>query len=129
VIEVWEVDLGKFDSVKAFCKRAGELERLDVVVENAGIAIPTFELVEGYESTIAVNVVGTFLMALLLIPKLRESGERFGTEPRLTIVASDAHEQARYFSSLLPLEKEYWKLIIGSRRRSKSKTQTTSSKP
>lgn len=95
MIEVWEVDLGKFESVKAFCKRVEQLERLDVVVENAGIAVPTFELVEGFESTITVNVVSTFLMALLLLPKLRESGEKFGIVPRLTIVASDAHEQVR----------------------------------
>ncbi|TVY62248.1 Short chain dehydrogenase sol3, partial [Lachnellula suecica] len=96
VIEVWEVDLGSFESVKAFCSRAGELERLDVVVENAGIAVPTYALVEGWESTIAVNVIATFLMALLLIPKLRESGRKFNTVPRLTIVASDAHEQATF---------------------------------
>jgi NAD(P)-dependent dehydrogenase (short-subunit alcohol dehydrogenase family) len=104
VIEVWEVDLGKFDSVKAFCKRAGELERLDVVVENAGIAVPTFELVEGYESTIAVNVVGTFLMALLLIPKLRESGAKYNMVPRLMIVASDAHEQVCRFTTLITFD-------------------------
>jgi retinol dehydrogenase 12 len=93
VIEVWEVDLASFDSVKAFCKRAEGLERLDIVVENAGIAVPTFELVEGYESTVAVNVISTFLMGLLLVPKLRESGQKFNVVPRLTIVASDAHEQ------------------------------------
>ncbi|TVY32377.1 Short chain dehydrogenase [Lachnellula subtilissima] len=96
VIEVWEVDLASFESVTAFCKRAGELERLDVVVENAGIAVPTFKLVEGYESTITVNVISTFLMALLLVPKLRESGTKYGVVPRLTIVASDAHEQAAF---------------------------------
>ncbi|TVY33349.1 Short chain dehydrogenase [Lachnellula occidentalis] len=96
VIEVWEVDLASFESVTAFCRKAGELERLDVVVENAGIAVPTFELVEGYESTIAVNVISTFLMALLLVSKLRESGAKYGVVPRLTIVASDAHEQAAF---------------------------------
>ncbi|TVY91034.1 Short chain dehydrogenase, partial [Lachnellula willkommii] len=96
VIEVWEVDLASFESVAAFCRRVETLERLDVVVENAGIAVPTFEVVEGYESTIAVNVISTFLMALLLVPKLRESGARHGIVPRLTIVASDAHEQAAF---------------------------------
>ncbi|TVY18139.1 Short chain dehydrogenase [Lachnellula arida] len=96
VIEVWEVDLASFESVAAFCRRAETLERLDVVVENAGIAVPAFEVVEGYESTIAVNVISTFLMALLLVPKLRESGARCGVVPRLTIVASDAHEQAAF---------------------------------
>jgi len=93
-VEVWQVDLGSYDSVKQFCKKAQELRRLDIVVENAGIAIPKFEELEGYESTITVNVISTFLMALLLLPKLRDTATRFNTIPHLTIVASDAHEQA-----------------------------------
>jgi len=36
VIEVWQLDLQDYDSVKAFAKRAESLKRLDVVVENAG---------------------------------------------------------------------------------------------
>jgi NAD(P)-dependent dehydrogenase (short-subunit alcohol dehydrogenase family) len=99
VIEVWEVDLEDFGSVKAFCEKVEALERVDAVVENAGVATPTFELVgeEKIERTVKVNVVSTFLMALLMLPKLRESAMRFNTVPRLTIVASDAHEQVCYF--------------------------------
>lgn len=93
VIEVWEVDVGNWESVRAFCKRVEGLERVDCLVENAGVATPHFEIVERMESTVAVNVVGTFLMALLCLPKLRETAGRFNTVPRLTIVASDAHEQ------------------------------------
>jgi len=81
---------------------------LDVVVENAGIAVPTYEVVEGHESTVAVNVISTFLMALLLVPKLRESGERFGVVSRLTIVASDAHEQVCSLFSTLPFGVACW---------------------
>jgi len=33
------------------------------------------------------------LMALLLLPKLRADAVKFNVVPRLTIVASDAHEQ------------------------------------
>ena len=93
VIEVWEVDVGNWESVRAFCKRAEGLERVDCLVENAGVATPRFEIVEGCEKTVAVNVIGTFLMALLLLPKLRETVGKFNVVPRLTIVASDAHEQ------------------------------------
>lgn len=96
VVEVWQVDLESFESVKKFCARASDLDRLDVVVENAGIAIPVFVRVEGYESTITVNVISTFLMALLLLPKLREQGAKLNKVPHLVIVSSDAHHQVRF---------------------------------
>lgn len=35
-IEVWELDLQSYDSVKDFAKRTLGLKRVDVVVENAG---------------------------------------------------------------------------------------------
>lgn len=93
VVEVWPVDLGNFDSVKEFCRRADRLDRLDVVVENASVAMvaPEGTLAEGYECTITVNVISTFLMALLLLPTLRRTAAKFNTLPRLTIVSSDAH--------------------------------------
>ncbi|KAM3084232.1 hypothetical protein ACMFMG_001663 [Clarireedia jacksonii] len=94
VIEVWQVDLGSYASIVEFCARVAKLDRLDVVLENAGIAVPTFELLEGMESTVTVNVLGTFLMALGVLPSLRESAKRWDTVGRLVIVASDAHEQA-----------------------------------
>jgi retinol dehydrogenase-12 len=85
--------MSSYKSVKAFCARAEKEERIDVVVENAGIAVPKYEEVEGTESTIAVNVIATFLMALLMVPILRRSAEKYQMVPRLVIVASDAHEQ------------------------------------
>ena len=86
------MDLTSFDSVKRFCARAQSLLRWDIVIENAGIATGKFELFEGYESTITVNVISTFLMALLLLPKLRETATKFNITPHLTIVSSDAHQ-------------------------------------
>lgn len=93
VVDAWQLDLGSFESVRHFCRRAEtELDRLDVVVENAGVAIGTYvECDGGFESTIAVNVVSTFLMALLLLPALRRTAARFNVEPRLVVVSSDAH--------------------------------------
>jgi len=96
VVEVWPLDLSSYDSVKAFCTRAKSLERLDIVIENAGIATPTYEDFEGCESTITVNVLSTFLMVFLLLPKLKETAERFNVIPRLTIVTSDAHQMANF---------------------------------
>jgi retinol dehydrogenase-12 len=57
--------------VKAFCKKIVGLERVDAIVENAGVATPFFELAEEIEKTITINVISTFLMAFLVLPKLR----------------------------------------------------------
>ena len=89
--EVWHLDLSSFDSVKRFAERAQGLERLDALVENAAIGTSKFELAEGYERTITVNVISTALLALLLVPKLKASAQEFGTTPRLSIVSSGAH--------------------------------------
>lgn len=91
MVEVWHLDLASFDSVKEFCKRIESIDRIDILIANAGIATPKFELVEGFESTIAVNVISTFLVITLLIPKMKESGERFGAKSRVVVVTSDAH--------------------------------------
>ncbi|KAI9647487.1 hypothetical protein NHQ30_003872 [Ciborinia camelliae] len=105
-IDVWQVDLTSYASVKEFCAKVNQLDRLDVVLENAGLAVPKYEEFEGMESTVTVNVLSTFLMALLVLPKLRECAAKFNITPRLTIVASDAHEQAlfkeQYFPTILP---------------------------
>lgn len=96
-VEVWPLDLGDYASVKAFAARAArDLERVDVFCENAGIACEKKKMVQGHESNIAVNVVSTFLLALLMLPKLRETAERFGTRPRLTVVASEVHAWAKF---------------------------------
>lgn len=93
VVEVWALDLCSFESVQHFCCRAGRLPRLDVVVENASVAFvgPLGRLAEGFESTITVNVLATFLMALLLLPTLRRTATEFNAQPNLVIVSSDAH--------------------------------------
>ena len=90
-MEVWQVDLGSFESVKQFCKRAEGLDRLDVVMESAGLATRIFHQYEAYEEQVTVNVLSTFLMAILLLPKLRRTAMKHNVQPHLTIVSSDAH--------------------------------------
>jgi NAD(P)-dependent dehydrogenase (short-subunit alcohol dehydrogenase family) len=94
VVEVWPLDLSSYDSVKAFATKASTLPRLDILLENAGIATNKYELFEDHESTITVNVISTYLLALLLLPKLRETGQNFNNTPRppyLSIVSSEVH--------------------------------------
>jgi retinol dehydrogenase-12 len=91
VVEVWILDLSSFESVKDFVRRAQALKRLDVMLENAGIATRIYRKAEDNESTITVNVVSTFLLALMILPKLRETAAQYNVRPRLVMVSSGVH--------------------------------------
>ncbi|EIM87341.1 NAD-P-binding protein [Stereum hirsutum FP-91666 SS1] len=88
-IEVWHLNLSSYQSVKDFAARAAKLDRLDVLLENAGVATLKFEIEEEDEMMVTTNVVSTTLLALLMLPKLRETAERFGVMTYLTIVSCD----------------------------------------
>lgn len=91
-VEVWQLDLSSYESVKQFVERAQGLSRLDVVLENAGLAGNLqFATPEGTEATITVNVISTFLLGLMILPKLRETATKFNVEPHLVIVSSEVH--------------------------------------
>lgn len=95
-VEVWQLDLNSYDSVKDFAKRASSLPRIDVLLENAGIVASDFKLVEGHESTVTVNVVSTFLLALLMLPKLKAVSKQYNIQPRLVIVSSEVHGWTKF---------------------------------
>jgi retinol dehydrogenase-12 len=101
VLQVWELNLSSYDSVKAFAKKCETLPRLDVCVENAGIASGKFSRAEGHEAHITVNVISTFMLALLLLPTMRRSAAKTGSKPYLTIVTSEVHHWTQ-----LPQKKE-----------------------
>lgn len=92
VVEVWQVDLSSYESVKQFAKKVEGLARLDAVIENAGIAVNVYKTSEDNESTITTNVVSTFLLGLLVLPKLRQTAVQFNVTPHLVIVSSEVHE-------------------------------------
>jgi len=91
VVEVWHLDLSSYESTKQFARQAEGLKRLDAVVENAAVARDKYSVLEDNESTITTNVVSTFLLGLMLLPKLRESGKTYNTTPHLSIVTSEVH--------------------------------------
>jgi retinol dehydrogenase-12 len=101
VLQVWELDLSSYASIKAFAKKCETLPRLDVVVENAGIATGKFSKINGHEAHITVNVISTFMLALLLLPTMRKSAAKTGSKPFLTIVTSEVHHW-----TTLPQKKE-----------------------
>ncbi|KAK1829766.1 hypothetical protein QBC39DRAFT_123285 [Podospora conica] len=91
VAEAWELDLASYASVEAFARRANALSRLDVVVANAGVFMYKFERAEGDELTITVNVVSHMLLALLVLPKLRETAVATGKPSTFTFNGSFTH--------------------------------------
>ncbi|KAK4496367.1 hypothetical protein PRZ48_012347 [Zasmidium cellare] len=95
VMEVWQIDMAKFASVRAFAQRAQGLDRLDAVLLNAGIWPKKFEMAEGHEATVTTNVISTFLLARLLLPKLQETSKLTQTIPRMSVVDSDLHKFAK----------------------------------
>jgi len=94
MVEVWQLDLTSYESTKSFVKRAESLKRLDIVVENAGIATGEYRVAEDNEATITTNVVSTYLLGLMILPKLRETGTKFNITPHLVIVSSEVHARS-----------------------------------
>ena len=88
VAEVWHLDLTSHDSVKEFAAKVQGLDRVDAVIENAGVAMGEWSTAEGLETTLTVNDVSTMLLAVLVLPKLQESGKKFGISPHLVVVGS-----------------------------------------
>jgi NAD(P)-dependent dehydrogenase (short-subunit alcohol dehydrogenase family) len=95
-VEVWPLDMDSYASVKSFAHRTTEeLPRLDGVLANAGIMTSKFRRSDGgHEATLNVNVISTFLLGLLLLPKLRETARETGQPGRLTIPNSALHYMA-----------------------------------
>lgn len=92
--DVWQVDLGDYDSVKSFVEKVKGLERVDSVVLNAGVYQGAYETSKyGWEQTLQVNTLSTTLMGLLLLPTLRAQKGKLpsGEKPVLEIVGSGRH--------------------------------------
>ncbi len=91
-VELLSLDLGSLDSVRAAAAEvAAKQERLDVLINNAGIMIPPREeTADGFESQFGVNHLGHFALTGLLLPKLR------GTPgSRVVTVSSTAHKAGK----------------------------------
>ncbi|KXJ87457.1 hypothetical protein Micbo1qcDRAFT_215827 [Microdochium bolleyi] len=80
--EVWHLDLASFASVRSFAaKAAAELDRIDGLVENAGVFAGSRDAeakAEGWNMSTTVNVLSTFLLAGLLLPKMSETARKLG---------------------------------------------------
>lgn len=82
------VDLADLASVR---RAAGQVDRLDVLINNAGVMAPAHQLtVDGLELQMATNHFGPFLLTGLLLPRLAE-----GNDARVVTVSSMMHHTAR----------------------------------
>ncbi|KAH8807313.1 hypothetical protein F5884DRAFT_675313 [Xylogone sp. PMI_703] len=93
-IDVWLIDLTSFSSVQKFANRVNdELKTLDIAILNAAVSHKLFHPTgDGWDETLEVNFLSTTLLALLLLPKLRESSKTPDWTARLSIVASRGHQ-------------------------------------
>ena len=95
-IMIETVDLSTFTSVQQFCDRVcRRVPELHVALLCAGLTKPNFiRGSEGFEMALQVNVLSTALMALLLLPKLRETAAAAADDeaflPHVTFLNSHA---------------------------------------
>ncbi|MGC2415638.1 MAG: SDR family NAD(P)-dependent oxidoreductase, partial [Stellaceae bacterium] len=97
VVETVLADFASLAAVRGLAERVGSThDRLDLLVNNAGMISPRFQLSEdGYELTIAVNHLAPFLLTNLLLDRLRASAQLDKSGARIVTVASQAHRGAR----------------------------------
>lgn len=76
-------------SVQSFAKKASaELDRIDGLVANAGVMFDAWSIAEIMETSVTVNVINTLFLGVLMMPKLSESGRKFGIKPTLVFIVS-----------------------------------------
>ncbi len=97
-------DFSSQNSIRQFAKDfTHQLERLDVLVNNAGVALRERSMTEeGLESTFAINHLGYFLLTNLLLDLLKKSAPS-----RIINVASTAHKYGKLDIDAWPAAKDY----------------------
>ncbi|MFG1702649.1 oxidoreductase [Nonomuraea sp. M3C6] len=101
-LELRHVDLSRLASIRAFAA-AWDHDRLDLLVNNAGIAMVPYALTaDGFESQFGVNHLGPFALTGLLLPHLLAA-----PDPRVIAVSSMAHRFARFDLDNLNAERSY----------------------
>lgn len=90
IVKTMELDMSTFALTKDFADRLiKEVKNIDVVILNAGMFATAFRLgKEGFEESIEVNTLSTSLLAILLLPWLKEAGKG---KAHLVFVTSGLH--------------------------------------
>jgi NAD(P)-dependent dehydrogenase (short-subunit alcohol dehydrogenase family) len=106
-------DLASMGQVRALADRLGALERIDVLVNNAGLMAGQRRVTaDGYDEVFAVNHLAPFLLTNLLLSQLTAAGPA-----RVITVTSGAHAAARLDLDDLQLEHEWegWRAYADSK--------------
>jgi NAD(P)-dependent dehydrogenase (short-subunit alcohol dehydrogenase family) len=90
-LDLFIADLSTLKGIRGLAEEAVDrYERLDVLVNNAGVYMPERVLTrDGLETTFAVNLLAPFLLSRILLPSLEA-----GAPARIVNVASSAHFDA-----------------------------------
>jgi NAD(P)-dependent dehydrogenase (short-subunit alcohol dehydrogenase family) len=106
-VEVVALDLGDLASVRRAAAVVAEEPRLDVLINNAGIMVPPYELTtDGFESQFGVNHLGPFALTGLLLDKLRaQAGSR------IVSTSSIAHKRGKIHFDDINAEQGYEALV------------------
>lgn len=90
VAQVWHLDTTDWQTVRAFANRSlAELDRIDGFVQNAAVTVGDHELnKEGYELSIAGNVIATLMLAFHLLPRMCETAKKYGGTPHLVFLTT-----------------------------------------
>ena len=90
-LDLFTADLSSLEGIRALASGVKDrYERLDVLINNAGVYMPERVLTtDGLETTFAVNLAAPFLLSHLLMPLLES-----GAPARIVNVASIAHFDA-----------------------------------
>ena len=105
-VVVKKLDLASLKSVREFCKEINEDEqKVDVLINNAGVMrCPYIQTVDGFETHMAVNHFGNFLLTNLLKDSLYKA-----PSSRVIFVSSSLHRFGKLNLDDLNSEAEYKK--------------------
>jgi NAD(P)-dependent dehydrogenase (short-subunit alcohol dehydrogenase family) len=105
------LDLMDLDSVRSFASAfKKEFNRLDLLINNAGIMIPPFQKTkQGFESQMGVNYFSHFLLTGLLLDLLNQT-----ENSRVVTLSSKAHENGKIDFDNLNAEQSYSKFVAYS---------------
>lgn len=91
-IDVWQLDMASFDSIRMFIQRVSRLETLDFLVLNAGVlSLPFDRSPASWEMHLQVNYLGQCALILSLLPVLNSQSQKRTTPARVLNVTSEAH--------------------------------------
>jgi len=106
-------DLSSLDQIRTMgAEIRRKISRLDVLINNAGVAMNTFEISDdGYEMTFAVNYLAAFALTLILTDRLTQSASA-----RIINVSSMVHSASLDFENLVkPKHFDGWEAYCQSK--------------